>query len=86
MIWTAVTGGYIAHLGAVPWYALPLPRRWRHQCRPVTVAVFGVMYPEELQRCDCGAWRSRPFASLAFTTWREKHSRRSGTAHSRTVL
>lgn len=85
MVWTAVTGGYIAHLDAAPWYALPLPTRWRHRCRVTTVAVLGVMYPEELQRCACGAWRRRHFGSREFTPWQERHSRRAGRAHSLTV-
>lgn len=79
-----VTGGRITHLLGVPWYCLPLPRR-RHQCQPATIAVLGIMYPENLQRCACGGWRARHFGSDDWTEWRDRNSRRRGTAYSLTL-
>lgn len=82
-----VTGGVITHLTGVAWYSLPIPRR-RHDCTPATVAVLGVMFPENFERCACGGWRVAHFGNPTaddWTPWRDRNSRRNGTAHNITL-
>jgi len=48
-----VPDGYnrcISHLGGVPWFEAPRPRRW-HRCRPQSE---GWIDGEFIQRCACG--------------------------------
>jgi hypothetical protein len=55
------------HVGGVPWWAAPVPRRW-HRCRAQTR---GWRYFDEVERCACGAIRRNG------RSWLERNARRS---------
>jgi hypothetical protein len=80
-----VTGGWIFHHHGPPWYDLPKPARW-HRCEAATSARLGVVVPERFERCACGGWRVLHFGTDDFTEWRDRNSRRNGTAHNLTIL
>lgn len=59
----------IHHLGDVPWWEAPIPRRW-HFCRVQTWGMIGITI---YGRCACGALRTGVAGY-----WTEKNSRRKG--------
>jgi hypothetical protein len=70
----ALVGRTAEHLNGIAWHERRVPVPW-HRCKAVSRYRLGLIIPDQIDRCRCGAERAENVLTGTPGRWRRKNSR-----------